>query len=239
MKKNIFVVGIYTLMIAGTFSCKQVPSENVIEESWNFDNADGWGFYHQDTATIEQWSINNGILELSTRAHTYDRTKMATLDKDYAAGVYKWRTFIPEVAPGEQVSIGSWIYCDDQHELDFEVGYGSAAMREDANAQPGEMVAAMTNQAFPYKSGNVAVIPGWHDFEIRLDVDADGKYIAIWSIDNVEKQRLSLDFGPEVGFAIHCSVENLKFIGDTIPQSNYTGLYDYVSFRGTKVVENK
>lgn len=223
-------------MLAGAFSCKNAESDNIIEESWNFDTAEGWRFYHQDTATVDQWTVNDGVLALSTRAQTYDRTKMSTLDTDYAAGVYNWRTFIPEIAPGDQVSIGSWIYCDDHHELDFEVGYGTAAMREEAGAQPGDMVAAMTNQDFPYKTGNVAVTPGWHDFEIRLDVAPDGNYTAIWSIDGVEKQTLELGFGPETGFAIHCSVENLKFIGDTIPQADYTGLYDAVSFRGKKAV---
>lgn len=213
------------------------PAPETIEHAWDFDTAEDWVYFHQDTATVVQWKIDDGKLALTTRANTYDRTKMHTAADDYAAGVYKWRTFVPEIGDGEQVSIGSWIYCDDHHELDFEVGPGTSAARAEAGAKPGELLACMTNQDFPYKSGYTPILPGWHDFEIRLDVRKDGKYTAIWSIDGVEKQRLDLQFGPEVGFAIQCSVENLKFIGDKISESDYTALYDRVSFKGTKAVK--
>ena len=221
-------------------ACQSAPKEDIIEESWDFENGiEGWRYYSQDTASIEQWAVNDGILAVSTRANTYDRSKLTTLNNYYGPGVYRWRTFIPEIAPGDQVSIGSWLYRDDHHELDFEVGYGTAEMRQEANAQPDEVVAAMTNQDFPYKTGNVAIKPGWHDFEIRLEENPDGKYTAVWAIDGTDRQTLDIQFGPEVGFTIHVSVENLKFLGDTIPQHDYTGLYDHVSFKGKKATETK
>ncbi len=54
---------------------------------------------------------------------------MHTDDSDYADGTYYWRTYVPAIGPSEQVSIGSWIYHDDHHELDFEVGPGKAEIR--------------------------------------------------------------------------------------------------------------
>ncbi len=211
-----------------------LSGNSVVEEVWDFDNADGWVYFHQDTATVDQWAISDGMLALTTRANTYDRTKMHTADNTFADGVYQWRTYVPAITIGEQVSVGSWIYHDDHHELDFEVGPGKAEIRKEAGAAPDELLACMTNQDLPFKSGYTPIKPGWHDFEIRLDVTADGKYLAIWSIDGVEKQRLNLEFGPETGFTIQCSVENLEFIGDNISASDYTALYDRVSFKGHK-----
>ena len=92
----------------------------------------------------------------------------------------------------------------------------------------------MTSQDFPYISGYTPIKPGWHDFSIKLETGPDGKYTAVWSIDSREKQRQKLNYGPEIGFTIQCSVENLMFIGDTISTSDYTTLYDRVSFTGHK-----
>ena len=52
----------------------------------------------------------------------------------------------------DQASVGSWIYCDDHHELDFEVGYGNTDVRKKLNASPDDMIAYMTSQDFPYSS---------------------------------------------------------------------------------------
>lgn len=220
----------------GASSNTDETGDGLTDVVWEFDNADGWEYFHQDTATVTQYALADGKLALTTRAYTYDRSKMHTIDKDFAAGEYRWRTYVPPVTVGEQVSIGSWIYHDDHHELDFEVGSGKKDIREECGAAPDELLACMTNQDFPFKSGYTPIKPGWHDFAIRLDVRPDGNYTAVWSIDGEERQTLDLQFGPEYGFAVCCSVENLKFIGDTIPVSDYTALYDRVSFRGTKAV---
>lgn len=211
-----------------------IVEPELIEEAWEFDSVEDWVYFHQDTATVIQWRIDDGKLALTTRANTYDRTKMHTADGDYAEGIYTWRTYVPDIAPGDQVSVGSWIYCDDHLELDFEVGYGTAEARKTAGAKDGQLVACMTNQDFPYKSAYTAIAPGWHDFEIRLEVRKSGNYTATWKIDGAQKQILELQFGPEYGFLIHCSVENLKFLGDHIATSDYTAFFDRVTFKGTK-----
>ena len=64
----------------------------------------------------------------------------------------------------DQASVGSWIYCDDHHELDFEVGYGNTDVRKKLNASPDDMIAYMTSQDFPYSSVPVKLKTGWHIF---------------------------------------------------------------------------
>ena len=228
--------GMMALATVGCNGSSSNADDGITDIVWEFDNADGWEYYHQDTATVTQYAVADGKLALTTRAYTYDRSKMHTVEKNFAAGEYRWRTYVPPVTVGEQVSIGSWIYHDDHHELDFEVGSGKQAIRQECGAAPDELLACMTNQDFPFKSGYTPIKPGWHDFAIRLDLRPDGNYTAVWSIDGEERQSLDLEFGPEYGFAVCCSVENLKFIGDTIPASDYTALYDRVSFFGTRAI---
>lgn len=204
---------------------------------WDFDTAEGWSYSHQDDATIEQWKLVDGTLQLTTRALTRDRTKMQTLRNDFADGLYSWRIYIPSIAPGEQVSVAGFIYKDDEHELDFEVGYGTAAARESCGAAPGQLVACMTNQGFPYVSRYTPINPGWHNFSISL-LETDGKYTARWIIDDEVKQEEELMFGTETQFRIYCSVENLIFIGDHIPEYNTSASFDWVSFTGPAASKN-
>lgn len=79
-----------------------------------------------------------------------DRKKVHTVERIYTTGRYTWRTHIPQMGIGDQCSVGSWIYHDDQHELDFEVGYGKDTVRKELNAAPNEMIAYMTSQAYPF-----------------------------------------------------------------------------------------
>lgn len=207
------------------------PAAAAVHYKWDFNDISGWAYHHQDTATVTEYDISGGILTLTTRANTYDRPKMGTIDQKYTSGTYAWRTYISNIHGGDQTSIGSWIYCDDHHELDFEVGYGTLTARAACDAKYGEMVACMTSQDFPHKSTYTPVSVGWHDFSIKLDL-VNGKYLAHWLIDGVEKQTLQLKFGTEIAFKICCSVENLRFIGDHIATQDNYGKYDYVTFDG-------
>lgn len=201
---------------------------------WDFDiNTDGWYYFHQDTASISQCTLADGCLVIKTRANTYDRQKMHTTATNFNKGTYSWRTFISPIALGDQTSIGSWIYHDDHHELDFEVGPGTSEARKNAGAADDELLACMTSQDFPYYSSYTKIKSGWHDFNIILDVDSIGHYVATWKIDGEVKQVLNLQYGTEISFQLSCSVENLEFIGDHIPQNDNYGLFDYVTFSGT------
>lgn len=199
-------------------------------QKWEFNNLNGWEYGHQDDNPANQCEIDKGILKIFTRAQSWDRKKIRTSDKIYTSGRYTWKTYIPQMGEKDQASVGSWIYCDDHHELDFEVGYGTTEARKEANAAPDEMLAYMTSQDFPYSSHVVTLKPGWHIFEIDLTLK-EGKYYATWWIDKKKRQEVQLQFGQEVAFYIFCSVENLKFLGDQIPQQENYGLFDFVKYK--------
>ena len=209
-----------------------VPAYKTENIRWDFNDADGWAYAHQDTATVKQWSVENGSLYLKTRAYTRDRSKMFTLKDDFQSGTYTWRIFVSNIAPYEQASIAGFIYQDDEHELDFEIGYGSKTVRDEYEAKPDQMMACMTCQGHPFSSSYVPISPGWHTFSITLE-ETEGKYVAYWVIDDVRHQKLPLDFGPEEAkFRIMCSMENLLFIGDKIPEHDNVARFDYVTFEG-------
>lgn len=212
------------------FICSPAFSQKGKSRKWDFNNLDGWVYSHQDDNPANQCEIDKGVLKIFTRAQSWDRKKVRTSDRVYTSGRYTWRTYIPQMGEKDQASVGSWIYCDDHHELDFEVGYGTSKARKEANAAPDEMLAYMTSQDFPYTSRAVTLKPGWHIFEIDLTLK-EGKYYATWWIDKEKKQEIQLQFGPEIAFYIFCSVENLKFLGDRIPQQENYGLFDFVRYK--------
>lgn len=205
-------------------------SQKENNRKWNFNNLDGWVYGHQDDNPFNQCDLKDGILKIYTRAQSWDRKKVRTIDKKYTSGRYTWKTYIPQMGEKDQASVGSWIYCDDHHELDFEVGYGKTAIRKELNASPNEMVVYMTSQDLPYTSLPVKIKTGWHIFEIDLTIK-DNKYYATWIIDKKKQHQIQLEFGNEISFHIFCSVENLKFIGNEIPQQENYGLFDFVKYK--------
>ncbi len=210
------------------------PAPTPIREEikWDFDEQDIWAYSHQDTASVSQWKLENGSLYLSTRANTRDRSKMYTTRGNFQTGEYTWRMFVSSIKPYEQVSFAGFIYQDDEHELDFEIGYGTAENRESYGAKEGDLLACMTSQARPFSSAYTPISPGWHTFTISLE-ENDGKYVASWIIDGTSFQRIPLKYGTaDAKFHIFCSVENLLFMGDHLPESDYTARFDYVSFNG-------
>jgi len=238
--KKIFI---FSLCIFYAFSCGKdttVTDDPKVSEHFTASEIINWTYEHQDTATVRQCYLDADTVCIKTRANTYDRTKLHT-DNLYQDGIYTWKTYIPTVGKGDMTSIGSWIYCDDQHEVDFEVGYGTEDVRNKLHCSANELVACMTNQAFPYKSKYVPITPGWHEFTIKLDLyDASGKgamfYEIHWLIDGVEKQTLKTEFGRSAAtFRIYVSVENLKFIGSHIASQDNVGRYEWVKFEGHKV----
>lgn len=210
--------------------CTSGYSQKENNHKWNFNNLNGWVYGHQDDNPENQCDIKDGILKIYTRAQSWDRKKIRTTDKKYTTGRYTWKTYIPQMGEKDQASVGSWIYCDDHHELDFEVGYGKAEVRKKLNALPDEMIAYMTSQDFPFTSVPVKIKTGWHLFEIDLTIK-DNKYYATWIIDKKKQHEMQLEFGNEISFHIFCSVENLKFIGDEIPQQENYGLFDFVQYK--------
>lgn len=195
---------------------------------WDFDNLNGWATYSQDENPNPQIELNNGVMKIWTRQGSLDRKKAATIDR-FTTGTYRWRTYVAQPGVGDRASVGSWLYCDDHHEIDFEVGYGKATDRAKYMAKEDEILAWMTTQDHPFSSEAYPIKAGWHDFQIDLSL-VGGKYLVRWSIDGVERHRVQQTFGVEYAFKIYCSVENLNFVGDTPASQDNYGLFDWVSY---------
>jgi hypothetical protein len=224
---------LYGLCIQGCSSQEQTvtdPLENNNSNIWNFETLDGWNDGSQNMEGEINYNIIDGVLKIFTRANTWDRPKVKTESKIYKQGTYAWLIFVPEMGVGDKASIGAFIYSDDTHELDFEIGYGSETVREGLNAENDDLVVYMTSQANPFQSIPKTVKKNaWYTVELDLKL-VNEKYTATWSIDGVQKAELSLNYGDETSFYIFCSVENLEFIGDHIPSQDNYGLFDYVEY---------
>ena len=216
---------------------QETPPEDTSEDpsagftsKWDFDNLSGWVYAPQGGTPESQCHLEDGSLVITSRKGTQDRPKYRTASKVYGSGKYVWRILIPDIEPGAQASVGAFLYTDDEHELDFEIGYGTAAARAQAGAKDGEMVACMTSQDHPHVSRYYPVTTGWHTF--TLDLPLSGSfYDAVWYIDDVQKQSQRLNFGAETIFNIFVSVENLSFMGDHLPTKDVTAKFDYVGYK--------
>lgn len=218
---------IMCIILLGSFSfAQELPKF----KRWDFNDLKGWSHLSQDDNPNQQCEIVKGTLKITTKAGSRDRKKMQTVDQLYTTGRYKWRTFISKLGKNDQASIGSWIYCDDQHEIDFEVGYGKESERAKYKAKEGEVLAYMTTQAHPFSSVAYPIKPGWHIFEIDLTLK-DGKYLVKWLIDGKVRHTIQQTFGNEFKFLIYCSLENLGFVGDHLPKQDNWGAFDYVEYK--------
>lgn len=223
---------VFCLLLLSLLPCmgQTTPQQPPKKQVWEFNDLEGWKKTSQDDNPDHQSSLANGKLKIFTRKGSFDRKKVHTVDKIYTTGRYKWKTYIPKIPIGDQSSIGSWIYCDDKHEIDFEVGSGTAAERKRLNAQKDDLVAQMTTQANPYSSKAVLIQSGWHTFEIDLS-SVNGKYKVQWIIDGKTLHSIQQSFGPdEYAFYIFCSVENLKFLGDHPATKDNYGVFDRVEY---------
>ena len=199
---------------------------------WDFNDLDGWVDGSQNNAGPDNYEIINGQLRIQTLPQSRERAKVRTVDKKYTAGRFNWRVYLPVMGIGDQASIGAFIYNDDQHELDFEVGYGKLTDRTALSAQEDDLVLFTTSQDSPYYSTkHLLKREQWYTFAIELSPDKINRtYDATWKVNDTVIDETHLLYGEEVLFYIFCSVENLEFLGDHIPyQVNYA-LFDYVEY---------
>lgn len=196
---------------------------------WNFDDLNEW----QDATQVgvPNYWIENGNLRIFTNANTWDRTKIKSV-ATYATGTYSWRVFVPEMGVGDCASIGAFLYADDTHELDFEIGYGKETVRQGLNAASDDLIVYATSQANPSHSFQSKLKrENWYTLTIDLALNTKKKYVATWKINNVAFTSAVLNYGTSTRFKIFCSVENLSFIGDHIPYTQNHALFDWVEFK--------
>ena len=207
-----------------------VVIENPISNLWNFDTLDGWEDGSQNMDGLVNYSITDGILRIHTRANTSDRPKVRTLDKIYNYGKYTWKVYVPEMGVGDNASIVSFLYNDDSHELDFEIGYGTTALRTTLGAASDDLVVYMTTQKNPAQSIQKTIKRNnWYTLAIEIK-NINKRYYATWTINGSTVAESYLEFGGETLFKIFCSVENLGFMGDHLPTQESYGLFDSVQY---------
>jgi hypothetical protein len=64
-----------------------------------------------------------------------------------------------------------------------------------------------------------------------LTFNSKKRYVATWKINDSVKSTAQLNYGKNTKFAIYCSVENLNFIGDHIPENQNYALFDWLEFK--------
>lgn len=204
----------------------KMTSSNVT--TWNFDDLNEW----EDATQVgnPNYWIENGNLHMFTNANTWERTKVKSVSS-YTTGNYSWRIFVPEMGEGDMASIGAFLYNNDTHELDFEIGYGKETIRQELNAASDDLIVYATSQANPYHSFPSKIKrQQWYTLSIVVALNNKKKYVATWKIDDVVLTSKTLAYGTKSKFKIFCSLENLTFMGDHIPYTqNYT-LFDWVGY---------
>ena len=229
------------LILIALFSCSKDESNtptndvnlnNFIENFVNQIHVDQFWEDASQNSSPMNYAIDNGNFKITTRANEVDRVKIKTIKEDFGLGRYTWRIYTSERTIGDRNSIGAFLYLDDNHELDFEIGSGKTEIRNTLNAQEDDLVVYCTSQNFPFISTPFLIKnKQWHSFTIELlQVNASSNYTVKWSIDNTLLQTEALDYGTETVFGVYCSLENLNFIGDQFPSQEYTVLFDSFMF---------
>jgi len=205
------------------------PSGVVVDDIWSFDDLTGW----TDASQVGSgnFQLQNGILNIFTHANTWERSKVETT-ASFGAGTYSWNVYVPTMGVGDMTSIGAFIYSDDTHELDFEIGYGSQDVRTQLGAATDDLVVYMDSQANPPQSVRITIKrEQWYSLTLQLVLNSKGRYVATWKINDVAMATAQLSYGNRANFKILCSVENLQFMGDHIPQSQNYALFNSVEYK--------
>lgn len=83
------------------------------------------------------------------KIYNIDRIKVHLKDTTYTTGTYSWEIFIPKMKLYEACSIGAFLYSDDKHELDFEIGSGTKKKRTKLMAKKDDLVVYCSSQNNP------------------------------------------------------------------------------------------
>ena len=169
----------YLLLLAGVVVSAPTPrwyasAENVHS---GFDDLSQW---RDDSSggSPKSYATQDGVLRIDTRKASRDRVKVTHRRRDFGEGRYSWRVYVPPMGTGDQAGIGAFLYRDDKHEVDFEIGYGKAVLREGIGCGPGDLVCYCTSQGFPFSSSQLKIRAGrWYTLAIDLTAGKGGGYL--------------------------------------------------------------
>ena len=202
-----------------------MPNSNAsfIEE---FDSKEHFNSLWVDASqrSPKSYVLKNNNLKITTRAYTTDRVKVKTRNRKLGFGSYEWRVFVPEMAINERCSIGAFLYNDDQHELDFEIGSGLLDIRKKLNAKNDDLLLYCTAQSQANNPTIVLVKQNtWVNLKLELTIGEDSLYYVNWFLNGLSIKQLQLNYGDSFKFRAFCSLENIPFIGQNVPtRDNFT-----------------
>ncbi len=231
-KPTCLVIGGLAIVAALSLSCATQGRhpDDAYQVRWNFDTLEGWPDDSSE-GSPHSYRIDKGVLRMATRANSKDRVKVCT-DRRYGIGTYTWRVYVPAMGLGDQASIGAFLYKDDKHEVDFEIGSGTAELRKRLNASPGQVACYCTTQGHPYSTSQFALkAEAWYTLAIDIREGAKGLDLT-WFINGQVMKEIASTMALDTTFTIHCSLENLAFLGDHLPRQMNYGLFDWVEFSG-------
>lgn len=235
--KNIFMlITITALTSCGTVSNLSISKPKLFQE--NFDNETLFksNWKNDSWKSPASYYLENNTLKITTRPNTKDRVKVKTKHKNFTTGTYTWRIFVPKFKLFEQISIGAFLYHneEDEFEFDFEIGSGQKLDREKINLKNDEAIVFCVSQFSPSNSSHFAVqMNAFSDFKMQL-IDEDGFYLVKWFINNNLVKTLQTSVKSNIKFRVHNSLENLHFMGDTKTTTENYVLFDSFSYQNNQ-----
>lgn len=194
-------------------------SQRKFDKYWADDSSD----------SPQSYDLELGRLRISTRPDTADRVKVKTKRNNFGIGTYKWSIYVPLFDLNDQCNIGAFLYHfgKPHYEIDFEIGSGTIAHREEVDAESYEALVHCTSQISPFDTEIFKVkSKKWHDFKIELINGEDDNYLIEWYINEELVKSLQTNISTDIKFSVHNSLENLKFIGEQLPYKENYVLFD-------------
>ncbi|RMD90570.1 MAG: hypothetical protein D6813_08950 [Calditrichaeota bacterium] len=180
---------------------------------------------------------NNKVLDIWTdpgivKENKWQRVKVRTKDQ-YGYGSYTWRVKLPDFEENTHVGVGAFLYNDDEHELDFEIGYGGKNYYKFRTTRQG--FPQYTNINYIRKTEN-----NWYSLRMVLNkIKKDGLFNSKvvskveWYVDDGSGFRkideVILNY-VDWKFYIFCSVENLSLYGKYDTTYETHAYFDYVRY---------
>ncbi len=224
------------ILLSVTFSCDttQQNTSKSFNEEFNSqqDFLLKWESASQNSP--DSYHLENEFLKITTRAQMSDRIKIKTKQTHFGLGSYNWLVYAPVFELHAKCSIGAFIYNDDTHEIDFEIGSGSATTRTQLNAQENDLILYCTSQGNPFSSTKFLIqSEKWYRLKLILSIGENNNYLIKWYLNDVLLKTLQTTINKETTFGIYHSLENLNFMGDFLPTTqNYT-YFDSFSYSET------
>ncbi|MBU3011052.1 hypothetical protein KO506_06535 [Polaribacter vadi] len=233
--KNLFflVLSIITFINCGANRLFMKQDSSFTE---NFNNQETFKKNWKDNSwkSPALYQLENQHLKITTRPNTKDRVKIRSKQK-FTTGTYSWRIFVPKFKMYEQVSIGAFLYHNqkEEFEFDFEIGSGQKIDREQINLKDNEAIVFCVSQFSPSNSSHFAVkMEEYATFKMEL-IDVNGFYLVKWFINNNLVKTLQTNVKSNTKFKVHCSLENLHFMGDLPTSTENNVLFDAFQYQET------